>query len=114
MEKRQQSHSEEMDELEKELKSEKQAKKLELQEAKQRRDQIRQDWKVIIQLLDTLQSSDDDGDDEESGETDAFGGDGEFSGSGAFTSGKDFSEDDTGSDGNPAWLENEFSSIEED
>lgn len=114
MEKRQQSHAEEMDELEKELKSEKQAKKLELQEAKQRRDQVRQDWKVIIQLLDTLQSSDDDGGDEESGETDAFGGDGEFSGSGAFTSGKDFSEDDTGSSGNPAWLENEFSSIEED
>ena len=112
MEKRKQGHSEEMDRLEKELKSEKQAKKLELQEVKQQRSQIRQDWKVVIQLLDTLKDSDKDDEDEDS-ESDVFGGDGAFSGSGAFTSGKDYSNDDSDSDGAPDWLENEFAEIEE-
>jgi len=113
MEKRKQGHSEEMDKLEKELKSEKQAKKLELQEVKQQRSQIRQDWKVVIQLLDTLKNdTEDDKEERESVGSDVFGGSDAFSGSGAFTSGKDYSNDDTGSDGAPDWLENEFAEIE--
>lgn len=125
MEKRKQGHSEEMDRLEKELKQEKQAKELELKEAKQERDQIRKDWKIIIQLLATLKNddSDDDSDKDEcknrsTADVDSFSGIGDndpFTGSGAFTGNKDFSNDTSGDSSNaPDWLKNEFEDIEEE
>ena len=110
MEKRQQTHSEEMAELEKELKSEKQAKKLELQEAKQERDQIRQDWKVIIQLLDTLQDNDD-GEVEESGAESLAGGSGSsFTGGGDSLHGGNSGGD--GDNSEPDWLDDQFHDTE--
>ena len=92
MEKRKQSHSEELDQLEKELKQEKQAKKLELQEAKQQRSQIRKDWKIVIQLLDTLKNGDEDDDGDEQ-EDEIFGGDAFQGNSDAFSGGMDLSGD---------------------
>lgn len=102
MEKREQRHSEEMDELEYELKEKEKEKKLELQEAKQQREQIRQDWKVVIQALKTLQEDDTEEESKKGG--DVFGGSGEFQGSGAFTEGKEFT-DSNGSDTKPDWFE---------
>ncbi|WP_313694160.1 hypothetical protein [Halorarum halobium] len=104
IEKRELRHSEEMDELEYELKEEKQEKKLQLQEAKQQRDQIRQDWKVVIQLLDTLQSSDDSDEDNDQ--------DGFFGGEGLLDEGSTFS-DSSGSVSGPDWLEETENEIDD-
>ena len=114
MEKRKQSHSEELDQIEKELKEEKQEKKLELKEAKQQRSQIRKDWKTVIQLLDTLKDSDSEEEEDEEADVDSFTGSGEFTGSGAFTGNKDFSTESSDSSDTPDWLENEFEDIEEE
>ena len=116
MEERKQSHSEELDHLEKELKQEKQEKELELKTAKQQRSQIRKDWKTVIQLLATLKDSDSEEDEnsEEESDVDSFTGSGEFTGSGAFTGNKDFSTDSSDSSDTPDWLENEFQDIEQE
>lgn len=121
MEQRKQSHSEELDHLEKELKQEKQEKELELKEARQQRSQIRKDWKTVIQLLATVKDSDseeneEDEEDEEDEEADvdSFTGNGAFSGSGAFAGNRDFSTDSSDSEDTLDWLENEFEDIEEE
>lgn len=109
MEKRKQGHSEEMDQLEKELKSEKQAKQLELKEEKQQRSQIRQDWKVVIQLLDTLKNDNED-DEEESGPESLTGDSGSsLTGGGDPIHGGD-EEDDNSSE--PDWLDSQFHDTE--
>jgi hypothetical protein len=106
-------HSQRMDELEHELKKKEKEKKLELQEERQEKEQVRKDWKLI---LDQLRDGDEDDEEEEKKGGDLFGGDSlqpdgdAFTGSGAFTEGKEYHD----SNGDiPDWLENEFSDLED-
>jgi hypothetical protein len=98
LELREQGHEEELDLREQELKEEKERTKLELQEAKQQREEIRQDWKVVIQMLDTLQDKENTDSKEQE---DAFGSSGAFGGSGAF----DGSLQEDGSDEVDEWFD---------
>lgn len=115
MEKRKQSHSEEMDQLEKQLKDERQAKELELKEEREEREQVRKDWRLIVDAVKAAQGEDEDSDGSDSSSTgkrgdDVFGGSGAFTGHGAFTEGKEYDYSSSEEPGFEQWMD----SIEND
>jgi len=106
MEKRKQGHSEEMDQLEKELKSEKQAKKLELQEARENREQIRQDYRAVVDIVRELKDLKNSDNQDKSVDPSGEGGGKPFGGTNVFSGDPSSfqTSDKTQEDGVPDWF----------